>query len=160
MSEHLRVILSGPGLIGRKHVELIVAHPEASLAAVVAPDHPRNHEFCTAHGIPLFHDMESAFETGGFDAAIVSSPNAFHHDQASYCIERGVPVLVEKPLTDELKTAAALADASDKTGVPVLVGHHRSYSPLLEAAREFLESDASGPAVAVQAAALFCKPEE
>lgn len=74
------------------------------------------------------------------------------------CIARGVPVLVEKPLTDRLDSAARLAAVSEASGVPVLVGHHRSYSPLLQVARRFLASDDFGTPVSVQGSALFYKP--
>ncbi|WP_037373556.1 Gfo/Idh/MocA family protein [Sediminimonas qiaohouensis] len=160
MSEELDFILSGPGLIGKKHAALIDAHPDARLSAVVAPDRPQNRGFSDTHGVPLFQDLDSALDAVDCGAAIVSSPNEFHYDQAMCCVERNIPVLIEKPLTDQLRTAAALADAAEARSVPVLVGHHRTYSPLLEIAQNFLKSEAFGNPVAVQGSALFYKPED
>lgn len=158
MSE-LRFVLSGPGLIGRKHAELIAASPQAKLVAVVAPDNPLNNEFCETNAVPLFQDLDVAINVSGADAVILSSPNAFHHEQAQICIENRTPVLVEKPLTDDLKTAELLAIAAEQSGVPILVGHHRTYSPLLEVARNFITSDFFGTPVSVQGSALFYKPD-
>lgn len=159
MSDKVRLLVSGPGLIGKKHVDLIEHRSDAELAAIVAPATDINRDYAQAHGVPLFDSVEEALAATSIGAAIISSPNAFHHDQVVICVDQGLPVLVEKPLTDDLGTARHLADMSDQTGVPVLVGHHRTYSPLLETAKDFVSSDAFGTPVAVQGSALFYKPE-
>ena len=74
------------------------------------------------------------------------------------CIGQDVPVLVEKPVTDNIDHALRLADRAENLQIPVLVGHHRTYSPLLDAANVFLKSPRFGQLVAVQGAALFYKP--
>lgn len=158
MTERLDIILSGPGLIGRQHAKLVSQHPDCRLAAIVAPEHAENIAFAESYGVPLYSALETAFAARGFDAAIISSPNVFHAGQAAECIRRGVPALVEKPVTDTLDTARELADLSESAGVPILVGHHRTYSPLLEAAEKFLRSPDFGSPVALQGSALFYKP--
>lgn len=160
MRRVIRFVLSGPGLVGRKHADLIAAHPDAQLVAIVAPDVDEHRAFSALQGVPLFHDIQSALVACEVDAAILSSPNSAHYHQAMCCIEHGVPVLVEKPLTDTLWSAAALADASEGRRVPVLVGHHRTYSPLLGIAQDFLGSDAFGSPVCVQGTALFRKSDD
>jgi len=160
MTSPLRVLLSGPGLIGRKHASLLDENPDTQLAAVVAPDHDPNNAVAAAYGVPRYATIAEALARGGIDAAIISSPNDFHLDQASECIDAGLPVLVEKPLTDTLEGAARLVRLAEASGAAVLVGHHRTYSPLLDVARNFLASDKFGRPVSVQGSALFYKPED
>jgi len=74
------------------------------------------------------------------------------------CIARGIAVLVEKPVADTLAEALRLADAVERSGVPVLVGHHRRHSAAMAAAREAIDSGVLGRLVAVQGSALFHKP--
>jgi predicted dehydrogenase len=157
-SSKFNIVLSGPGLIGKKHLHLITDNPNAQLLGIVAPRNPINNKLCSIYGVPLFTDMRSALASGKTDAVIISSPNEFHFEQAMICIEMGIPILVEKPLTDKLETAFELVKAAEKFDVAVLVGHHRIYSPLLEAARVFLKSEQFGSAVTVQGSALFYKP--
>lgn len=151
-------ILSGPGLIGSKHARLLADRPDCHLAAIVAPDSDENLAFAKACGAALFTDIGAALTAIRPDAAIISSPNAFHFDQVMTCIRQGVPVLVEKPVTDLVEDARTLADEVDRMGIPVLVGHHRTYSPLLDAAMSFLGTERFGRLVAVQGSALFYKP--
>jgi predicted dehydrogenase len=158
MDKKLRFLLSGPGLIGRQHARLLKARPDCELVAVVAPPSPENVEFAADYEVPLFGDIGEAIAQRQVDAAVLSPPNVFHFEQASQCLERRIPVLVEKPITDRLDTAKRLMEDSERLGVPVLVGHHRTYSPLLDVAKRFLESPEFGRLVALQGAALFFKP--
>ena len=160
MSDKISVLLSGPGLIGKKHAALISDRPDLDLSVVVAPLSERNAEFARAHGARHYQDVETALDREKIDAAVISAPNEFHHEQAIACLDRGVPALVEKPLTDDIGQARDLVEASDRTGLPVLVGHHRTYSPLLRLARTFIASDDFGDLVCVQGSALFYKPAD
>lgn len=160
MSNELKFLLSGPGLIGRQHANLIAARPDCRLTAVVAPPHTNNVAFAQEYGAAFFTDVEAALRAGDVDAAVISSPNAFHFEQTVTCIRRGIPVLVEKPVTDGIDDARLLADLAEQLRVPVLVGHHRTYSPLLLALDEFLKSPRFGRPVAFQGAALFHKPRK
>ena len=90
---------------------------------------------------------------------IVSSPNKFHFEQASSCIRHGIPVLVEKPITINAEEGELLVSLSEQHKVPVLVGHHRAHSPILEKAREIIHSGKLGKLVTVTGSAQFYKPE-
>ena len=155
----IRMLLSGPGLIGRKHAELISASGRSDLVAIVAPASKLNLDFASERNLPLFDTVASALDGIDIDAAIIASPNAFHAEQALHCILKGIPVLVEKPLTADLESAAEICRMARNHSVPVLVGHHRTYSSLLAAADEFMRSDKFGELVAVQGSAMFRKPE-
>ncbi len=158
MARMLRFLLSGPGLIGTQHARLIQLRSDCELTAVVAPPTDENRDFARSFNAKFYSTVEEALEKERIDAAIVSSPNCFHFDQAMSCIAKEIPVLVEKPITDDIGDARKLADHAKKLRACVLVGHHRTYSPLLDSANAFLTSPRFGRLVAVQGAALFYKP--
>ncbi len=158
MDNVVRFLVSGPGLVGKQHARLITSRADCVLAGIAAPDIEDNSEFAKGLGVALYPDIEKALDQERVDAVIISSPNEFHFEQTMTCISRRIPALVEKPVTDNVNTARQLAEQSEKAGVPVLVGHHRTYSPLTEAAASFLASPLFGRLVAVQGAALFYKP--
>jgi predicted dehydrogenase len=148
-----RIVVAGAGLIGRRHVELVRQSPECELAAVVDP----------APAAASDHDsIGECFAAEGTDGVgvIVAAPNRLHVPIALECVERGVPVLVEKPIADTVEDAQRLVDAAEEAGVPLLVGHHRRYSPLLEAAARTVAAGTLGRVVAVQGSALFSKPDD
>jgi predicted dehydrogenase len=157
--EKKRILLSGPGLIGRKHADLLERSTRSDLVAIVAPLHEKNIAFSADHKVPMYETLEQAFNSTEIDAAIIASPNAVHTEQAIYCINNNIPVLVEKPLASDLEQAALICRTAKAANVSVLVGHHRSYSTFLSDAKAYIASEAFGNLVAVSGSALFRKPE-
>lgn len=154
----VRVLLSGFGLIGSVHAKLIADNPKTDLVAVVVPDIEEYKEQVSKYNANIYATIDEALDNEKIDAAIISSPNEFHFEQSKILIKQCIPVLVEKPLTDNLMDAKRLVESSAEYNVPVLVGHHRTYSPLLSVAKDFIASEKFGRMVAVQGSALFYKP--
>jgi predicted dehydrogenase len=164
MNIPIRFLVSGPGLIGKKHCGIIRDSEGCELAAVVAPDSPENRATATEFGAAFYTSLKEAIGNASdpsarIDAVIVSSPNAFHFDQALTCIGHNIPVLVEKPITNTLASARELARRATEAKVPVLVGHHRTHSTLLSVADDFLRSEHFGRLVSVMGSAQFYKPQ-
>ncbi len=160
MTKKIGFVVSGPGLIGKRHCSLIQARQDSELRAIVAPDTSENRLTAQHFGVPIYSDLMAAVVQREIDAAIISSPNHCHHEQAVFCIDREIPVLVEKPLTDSIDTAKEISRLVELTGVPMLVGHHRMHSSLISSAKAFLSSDSFGRLVALNGAALFYKPTQ
>lgn len=153
----LPIAVIGAGLIGRKHVALVAA--EAALDAIVDPSEAA-HALAEEHGVPWYPDLAEWLSDTRAAGAVIATPNQLHVDQGLACIEAGMPVLIEKPIADTSEGAAKLVEASDRTGVPVLVGHHRRHNPLIAAAKSALEAGRIGRTVAVQAQFWLMKPDD
>jgi predicted dehydrogenase len=108
----------------------------------------------------LFHDLSVCLRSVAPSGVIISSPNEFHYEQARLCIERDIPVLIEKPITSSYADAARLVDLVARRAAKVIVGHHRAHSPLMAMAKAIIETGRLGRLVAVQGSAIFCKPPE
>jgi predicted dehydrogenase len=121
--------LVGAGVIGLTHIDAIARTEGFRLAGIVDPG-PRAPDIAAAHGAPLFADVEAMIAVGEVDALIVATPNELHVPVALAALEAGLPVLVEKPVADTVAEAGILLAAIGRTGVPVLVGHHRRHNPI------------------------------
>src|SRR6185312_4921855 len=111
-------------------------------------------------GVPLYQSLSELFEHADPDGVILATPNQMHVDGGLECVAAGVPVIVEKPIGDTVEGATRLVEAGEQTGVPVLTGHHRNYSPIMTRAREIVHSGRLGSIVAVVGTALFHKPDD
>lgn len=163
LSAPIRFLVSGPGLIGKKHCALIRDKDGCEVAAIVAPDSTENRTTAAEFGAVFYTSFEEGLSNtshsdAGIDGAIISSPNTFHFDQAIASIEHKIPVLVEKPVTNTLANARELARRALDANALVLVGHHRTHSTLLSVADEFLTSEKFGQLVSVVGSAQFYKP--
>jgi predicted dehydrogenase len=153
-----QIALFGAGTIGRTHIDRISRSENLQLAGIADPSDAGK---ALAHSlnVPWFADHIALLETVKPQGAVVATPNALHIAQALDCLERGVPALVEKPVADTVAEAQVLVDAQARTGVPVLVGHHRRYNPINRRARHIVQSGQLGQLVAAHVMALFLKPE-
>lgn len=153
----IRIALVGAGLIGRKHAALVAQH--ASLAAIVDPD-PTAQALADQYGALWFDGLEACIAEVALDGVIVASPNQMHLEHGSACLNAGLPVLIEKPLTDTVEAGRSLVALQETTGVPLLVGHHRRHSPIIEAAKAVLDAGRLGQMLAVNALFWLNKPDD
>lgn len=154
------LVVVGPGLMGLKHIELILKNPRCHLAGVVTPERDVVNDVGQRLNVPLFHDLETCLESVAASGVIISSPNEFHYEQAHLCVERDIPVLIEKPITSDYDDARRLVDLVARRGAKAIVGHHRAHSPLMAAAKAVIEDGRLGRLVAIQGSAIFHKPPE
>ena len=159
MSAVKRIGVAGAGLIGRKHIELIEASPNCVVAGIADPSAGAK-AFAATNHFPWHPDLRELLEREQPDSTIVASPNAIHLTIALDCIERGVPALIEKPVTDTAVAAQRLHQAVQRSGVPVLVGHHRRHNPVTTAVREAIAGGRIGQLTAVAGLWLLKKPDD
>ncbi len=156
----LKIAVVGPGLMGNKHIELLKNAPDCQLSALVAPDRISHRNLATKLGVPLYHSIAKMIDCETLDGVIIASPNIYHADQAIACINADVPVLIEKPISHTSETGVKIVDLAKKKMARVLVGHHRAHSPILNAARQIIQSNKIGNIVGVMGSALFYKPTD
>ncbi|MCW3005370.1 MAG: Oxidoreductase, partial [Conexibacter sp.] len=155
-----KLVVVGPGLMGSKHIELILRNPHCELAGIVTPEREVFNDVGERLNVPLFHDLEACFASVAPSGVIISSPNEFHYEQACLCVERDIPVLIEKPITSSYDDAVRLADLVARRNAKAIVGHHRAHSPLMATAKAVIEEGRLGRLVAIQGSAIFYKPPE
>jgi predicted dehydrogenase len=154
----MKVAVIGAGAMGRMHMDVIRLHEGASLAAIADPtDVART--LAEAYQVPWFADYRDLLEEIRPQATIVATPNATHADIGVYCLEHGVPVLIEKPIADTRENAQRLCEAANRTGLPVLVGHHRRHNPILRVAQRMMAEGLLGTPLTATAMATFLKPD-
>jgi len=125
----IRVGLAGLGSMGRNHLRVVSGHPATVLAAVADPDAAALDAATAATGAAGFADPLAMIRDAAVDAVIVAAPTTAHVPLALAAIDRGIPVLVEKPLAATHAEALRIVDAARAAGVAVQVGHVERYNP-------------------------------
>jgi predicted dehydrogenase len=149
----------GAGLIGRRHIEHILAVPEAECAAVIDPSAAAA-EWAAQKQLPwfpTFKAMQAALEV---DGVIIATPNQMHVENGLEVIRAGIPALVEKPIADNVASATKLVEAAETAGVALLVGHHRRHNPMIQAAKARVVSGRLGKLVSVHGFFWLMKPDD
>jgi predicted dehydrogenase len=127
----LRVAVIGVGHLGKHHARLLAGIGGAQLTAVVDTNLERAVAAAAASGARALADHRALF--GLVDAVTVAVPTELHQAIALPFLERGISVLVEKPITRTVAEAEALIAAAASSGATLAVGHTERYNPAVAA---------------------------
>ncbi|HEX6142184.1 MAG TPA: Gfo/Idh/MocA family oxidoreductase [Geminicoccaceae bacterium] len=155
----VRLAVVGAGLIGRQHVLRIRNEPEATLAAIVDPS-PAARDLAAGVGTPWLADLDELLRADRPDGVIIATPNQMHVANGLTAVAAGVPMLLEKPVADGVDAGWRLVEAAEQADVPILVGHHRRHSPLIQRAKAMVASERLGRITTVSAHCWFRKPDD
>jgi predicted dehydrogenase len=153
------IAVIGAGWIGRKHAEAVQREPACRLAALADPA-AGSEAYAREIGAPCFADYREMLDRMKPQAAIIATPNILHVPAGIACAERGIPMLVEKPLADSVEVAMQLIEAAERAGVALLVGHHRRHNPIIARAREAVRAGLLGRITAVSAQWMLLKADD
>ncbi len=145
MTQPLRVAVIGLGAMGANHARIYGEMPGVELAAGADPDASR------AASAPRFDAYEAMLDEARPDAVSVCVPTLAHFEVAAACIERGIPVLVEKPLAATIAEGERLRDLATAAGVTLTVGHIERFNPAVIELKRRLDAGELGRVYQVHA---------
>ncbi len=121
MSNRVKAGVIGVGRMGEYHAGAYTEIHYVDLVGVADIDEERLKVISERYGIPGYKDYRELLDK--VDVVTVSVPTALHYQIAKECIEKGVHVLVEKPITYTLEEARDLFRLAMEKGVVLHVGH-------------------------------------
>ena len=150
----VKLLLAGTGLIGHRHMQHILEHPDLELVGVIDPLITDE----KIEGVKTYHSLNDVNNVA--EGIILATPTDTHADLTIQSLEMGMHVLVEKPVAATLLEADKMINASEKTGLSILVGHHRRHHPLVNETINILNSGKIGRPVAASLMWLMRKQDE
>jgi len=146
----VRVGLVGCGRIARTHARYLKSLAIADLIAVCDPIEDAARSLAADFGIARVHtDLTRMIADDHLDAVHVVTPPATHASIAIAAMEAGVDVLVEKPMALDREEAEQMVAAARRTGRTLVVDHNRWFDPVVQRARDLVDSGALGEIVGV-----------
>lgn len=155
-----RVGILGAGNIGDTHAR---AAREASGVEVVAHwarDGAKAARMAAQYGGRAYDDVERFLAHRPMDAVLVATPSGLHAAHAAAAAQRGLHVLVEKPLDVSAERVDALIDASDAAGVRLGVFFQDRTAPDLAWLKRTIDAGALGRIILVSARVRWYRPPE
>ncbi|WP_437583508.1 Gfo/Idh/MocA family protein [Paramicrobacterium sp. CJ85] len=146
----IRVAVVGAGMMGADHISRITDRISgAVVSAIVEPDAARA-EAAAAHapGAQTFASIEDAIEVGAADAVLIATPGQFHEPVIMPALDARLPILCEKPLTQEPESSRRVLDAEQKLDRPYIqVGFMRRFDREYDQLRDLVTSKDAGELV-------------
>ena len=119
--QKVRTAVVGVGYLGRFHAQKYASLPAVELVAVVDASAGNREQVAAETGCRAVADYRDIL--GEIDAVSIATPTPLHYPIARHCLERGIHVLVEKPITTTLEEARSLVDTAARVGRVLQVGH-------------------------------------
>lgn len=86
-------------------------------------------------GVVVSREWQS-ISSADVDAVVVATPPDSHEEVCTHFLEKGIPVMVEKPVALSVAAATSIGRAASKSGVPFLINHVHLFAPAYELLRE------------------------
>jgi predicted dehydrogenase len=139
------------GLVGTSwwsdamYLPALADHPIGRITALCGRDVDRARAIADTWAIPTaYHDWMAMLDGGEIDAVIIASPNESHHEITMAALDRGLPVLCEKPLGMSIDEAQQMADMAKAKGLITMVPFTYRFMPTNQFVKQLIDDDYVG----------------
>ena len=133
----LAVGVVGVGRLGFHHARILRSLEGVEVAGVFDLRPERSAEVSRELGVVACRSLEELLDRSR--ALVVAVPTSDHEAVATAALERGIDVLVEKPIAPDLAAADRVLAVAERTGALVQIGHVERFNPAIRAAESFLD---------------------
>lgn len=137
MKARLPVGVIGVGALGQHHARHLAGLDDVRLVGVYDTDPSRAAKVASEQGTAAFESLDDLLAR--VEAVTVAVPTSAHAEVGIRALERGVPVLMEKPLAVTVEEADRLIAAAKRKRLQLQVGHIERYNRALRAAEQYLD---------------------
>jgi len=155
----INISIIGTGLMGLQHIKAISKSKKANLHSIVdISDNAK--KLSNKYKIPLYSDVSSLLKSNKLDAVIVATPNQLHEKHTISFLKKKIPVLLEKPISDNIKSAKKIIISSKKNKTPLLIGYHRRHNAIVSKVKTIIRSGKLGNIVSANVLCWLYKHKE
>ena len=151
MTPPLRAAVIGLGSMGANHARVFSDLPGVELAGVADPDPERVTKAIGGRPIAGFSHASVLLREVRPDLVSVVVPTQLHEEVALQVIESGANLLLEKPIAATLPAARRIAEAAQRGGVVLTIGHIERFNPAIRELKQRLSEGQGGRVLELRA---------
>lgn len=129
--DRLRIGVIGAGwFVSRRHLPELQKIESVEVSALCRRSEDLLRLMAEHFQVPRsYTDYRDLLAKEELDAVLIATPHSLHYEHAKACLERGLHVMLEKPMTLRSHEAAELDQLASDRGLVLLVAHNPPYSP-------------------------------
>ena len=139
----IRVGVIGVGTMGQHHARIYSKMDNCELVGVADINVARAKEIARKYKTNFYEDYRELLKKN-LDAVSIAVPTTLHKKIALEVIERGIHLLIEKPIASSLEEADAIIEKAKKNKVKLLIGHIERFNPAIQKLKEVLDKGILG----------------
>ncbi len=126
----MKISLVGLGSMGRNHYNVINNIKSVELVAVVEQDDSKTMDV----KVPVYFDVDEMLELSNPDIVVVATPTTTHFEICKKILNKGINLLVEKPIAKSVEEAKQLMILAERNKNKAVVGQIERYNPAIQTA--------------------------
>jgi len=123
----IRMAIIGFGVMGQNHFRVLEEMDGVDVVSVC------DSNVTESFGVKLYQDVDTMLSNESIDAAILAVPTFLHKDIGLKVIEKGIDLLIEKPIAANSADGRELRDWAVRHNVKLVVGYIERYNPVVVA---------------------------
>ncbi len=160
----LKVAVIGMGGIGNTHAPVYVADPLAELVAVCDIDRARADKAAAKYGVRAYYSVDDLLKHEQLDAVSVTTAGkengGDHYEPTMQCLEAGLNVLGEKPISNEIEKARAMVKKAEEKGVYYGINLNHRFVPPAAKAKSWITEGKLGDLLLINMTMWIGNPNE
>lgn len=137
MSERIRAAVVGVGHMGQYHVNIYSELNDVDLVGVCDSSEERAGEIASRYNTAAYTDYHELLDK--VDVVTIAVPTSLHYEVSKPFVEKGIHVLLEKPIANRLEEATALFELADKKGVHLQIGHVERFNGAVQEIKKVIK---------------------
>ena len=159
MNKKINISIVGTGLMGLQHIKAISKSKKANLHSIVDISN-NSKSLSKKYKIPLYSNVNELLNSKNLDAVIVATPNQLHEKHTVSFLKNKIPVLLEKPISDNINSAKKIISSANKNKTPLLIGYHRRHNSIVSKVKSIISSGKLGDIVSANVLCWLYKHKE
>jgi len=137
MKGKIRAAVVGAGHMGQYHVALYSEMNDVDLVGIVDASKERADEIASRYSTKGYTEYTELFDK--IDVVTIAVPTSLHYEVAKPFLERGIHVLLEKPVANSLEEATELFEIAEKNNVHLQVGHVERFNGAVQEIKKVIK---------------------
>ena len=134
--DKLKVGIIGVGHLGKLHTKMFSGIKNCELIGIYDIDLSNAHSVGDELKVKVFESEESLLNV--VNAASVAVTTSAHYEVAKRCLERGIHIFIEKPITSTITEAETLVKLASEKKLTLQVGHIERFNPALVSLEKYI----------------------
>ncbi|MDD5466619.1 MAG: Gfo/Idh/MocA family oxidoreductase [Anaerolineales bacterium] len=147
----MRVAVIGLGAMGRNHARVYWELPEADLVGVADIDSSLASQIARKYGTRAYSTYRELLDETKPEAVTIATPTVTHYRVALDVIQRGIHVLIEKPISASINEGVDIINQAQDHNVLLMIGHIERFNPAIKELKAHLEANDLGKVIQIDA---------
>ncbi|MCK4251282.1 Gfo/Idh/MocA family oxidoreductase [candidate division WOR-3 bacterium] len=149
MLEDINVAVIGVGNMGRHHARVYAEIEGVNLVAVADRNKHIGQKIARKFNCRYYSDFLKLINSEKIDAATIAVPTSLHKNVAIACIDKQIPILIEKPIAESIQSAQKIINKSKKNNIAVCIGHIERYNPVVQELKKLIKQNRFGRIISI-----------